>query len=148
MNLSELKQLAGKIRKSKRVGRGYSSCKGGHTVGLGTKGQKARQGKKPWLGFEGGQVPLYKKLPQIRGFKRHYDPKPASIGLDKLNVFKEGETVTILSLIEKGILKSFPIGGVKLLANGELKKKLKLSGFFYSKSAEELIKKAGSEIID
>lgn len=135
-------------KKKKRLGRGYGSGKGGHTVGLGTKGQKARQGKKPWLGFEGGQTPLYKKLPTMQGFKRPYASKSVSLKIERLNVFKENEEVTKEKLFKENILKKSKKQSVKIIAGGELKKKLKLKGFKYSKSAREQLEKGGSEILE
>ncbi|RJR26399.1 50S ribosomal protein L15 [candidate division WWE3 bacterium] len=147
MDLSNLTKPKGIYKKSKRVGRGIGSGKGGHTTGRGTKGQKARKGRKPSLGFEGGQVPLYKRLPQLRGFKRPFDAKPFGIGMYKLNVFEDGTEVTPESLFKKRIITRLPKGGVKLLATGKLTKKLKLHGFIFSKSAQVSIEKSGSEII-
>lgn len=123
---------------SKRIGRGYGSGKGGHTVGRGAKGQKARNNVK--VGFEGGQVPLYKRLPQIGGFKNPTRKDIVVVSLTKLNVFKEGSEVTPEKLVEQGIIRSVPTGGVKLLA-GKLEKKLKLTGFLTSESAAKSLEK-------
>lgn len=133
-------------RKSKRVGRGRGSGKGGHTVGKGTKGQKARRGSKFVLGFEGGQSPLYKKLPQIGGFKSHTSKDVAIISLDTLSVFKNETVVTPDLLVKEGILEKVPAGGVKILSDGDLDKKLSLKGFKYSEKAKEKIEKSGSKI--
>ncbi|MFZ2664471.1 MAG: 50S ribosomal protein L15 [Patescibacteria group bacterium] len=133
-------------KKSKRVGRGRGSGKGGHTVGKGTKGQKARRGTKFGIGFEGGQSPLYKKLPQIGGFKSHTFKEVSIIDLSVLNSFKDGETVTPEMLMNKGIIKKIPLGGVKILSDGDLKKKLTLKNFLFSKRAKEKIEKSGSKI--
>ena len=150
MELSKIERLNGKIRKSKRVGRGVGSGKGGHTVGKGQKGQKARSGAKPWVGFEGGQVPLYKRLPQLGGFTRHYVPKVYVVRLDVFNAFDDNEEVTPVSLVERRILrgltkKSFV---VKILGAGKLDKKLTFKGFDYSESSKESIEKSGSKIAE
>jgi large subunit ribosomal protein L15 len=137
-------KLNGAKKKAKRLGRGYGSTRGGHTVGRGTKGQKARS-KVP-LGFEGGQVPLYKKIPQIAGFINHGARKVAAISLERLNVFDEGAVVTPASLKEKNILRKIPRGGIKILATGKLNKKLVLEGFSYSVSSRALVESSGSEI--
>ena len=147
MELFNIKKL-NNDKKSKRVGRGRGSGKGGHTVGRGQKGQKARKSAKPNLGFEGGQSPLYKKLPRIGGFKRPYviKSKPLSIGLDIFNKFKDGEEVTPTLLVEKKILKKVSPGGVKILSKGELKKKVVFKDFIYSEKAKEKIENFGATI--
>lgn len=131
-------------KKGKRVGRGYGSGKGGHTTGRGTKGQKARS--KVNVGFEGGQIPLYKRLPQLGGFRNPTKKRTVSVSISKLNSFREGSTVTPKDLLEKGIISVLPKHGVKLLGNGELGKKLKLRGFKVSKSAKEKIEKSKSTL--
>ncbi|MFC1700084.1 50S ribosomal protein L15 [Patescibacteria group bacterium] len=144
MNLSNLPKTT--QRKKKRLGRGYSSGKGGHTVGRGTKGQKARGSRKIPLGFEGGQIPLYKRLPQIGGFRSLRIGRTVNINLRDLNVFRAGSKVTPQSLVEKKIIRRVPKGGVKILSEGKLEKNLTLSGFTYSKTAKEKIEKSGSKI--
>jgi len=132
--------------KKKRLGRGIGSGKGGHTFCKGTKGQKARKGAKPRLGFEGGQTPLYKRLPQIGGF-RNFAPKSVYIiSLDRLNSFDDGTEVTPELLVEKGIVDLVPSDGVKILSGGEINKKLIIKGFKCSKRAKEKIEKSGSKI--
>lgn len=148
MNLSSLAKNKGIRRKGKRLGRGIGSGKGGHTVGRGTKGQKARRGSKFTVGFEGGQVPLYKRLPQIGGFNNRRSKKIGVINLNVFNRFDNGTKVTPESLVELGIFKKLPKDGVKILAGGKLEKKLTISGFLYSENAEDKIKKSGSEIND
>jgi len=147
MELFNIKKL-NNDKKSKRVGRGRGSGKGGHTVGRGQKGQKARKGAKPNLGFEGGQSPLYKKLPRIGGFNRPGSAKNQVqvLSLNVFNKFKDGEEVTPLLLVEKKILKDIPSGGVKILSNGELKKKVILKDFTYSEKAKEKIESFGATI--
>ena len=122
------------------------SGKGSHTVGRGTKGQKARKGKKINPGFEGGQVPLYKRLPQIGGFKNHRSKKITAVSLVRLNVFNEGEEITPFSLVEKKIIKGVPRHGVKLLSSDEFYKKLVLKGFLYSESALKKLQESGSKV--
>lgn len=133
-------------KKSKRVGRGRGSGKGGHTVGKGAKGQKARRGSKPAVGFEGGQSPLYKRLPQIGGFKSHTFKEVGIVNLDTFNSFKDDSTVTPIDLLEKGIINEIPAGGVKILSGGDLKKKLVLKDFSFSIKAKEKIEKSGSKV--
>lgn len=141
----ELNKLIKTAKKSaKRRGRGYGSGKGGHTIGRGAKGQKARNNVP--VGFEGGQIPLYKKLPQLGGFKNPTKKEIGTVSLAKLNVFKDGSKVTPEKLIEKGIFKKLPKYGVKILATGELDKKLTLKGFLASKAAIEKIEKSGSKL--
>jgi large subunit ribosomal protein L15 len=148
MNLSSLTKNKGMRRKGKRLGRGIGSGKGGHTVGRGTKGQKARRGSKFTVGFEGGQVPLYKRLPHLGGFNNRRSKKIGTVSLNTFNRFEAGTKITPESLIDLGIFKKLPKDGVKILAGGRLGKKLILSGFLYSDSAMDEIKKSGSEIND
>ena len=147
MELFNIKKL-NNDKKSKRVGRGRGSGKGGHTVGRGQKGQKARKGAKPNLGFEGGQSPLYKRLPRIGGFNRPQssENKAQIVSLDIFNKLKDGDEVTPLLLVEKKILKDIPSGGVKVLSKGELKKKVILKGFTYSEKAKQKIESFGATI--
>ncbi|NMB91447.1 50S ribosomal protein L15 [candidate division WWE3 bacterium] len=145
MELSKLTKYKTE-KKSKRVGRGRGSGKGGHTVGKGTKGQKARRGTKFGLGFEGGQSPLYKRLPQIGGFRRHLSKEIQVVNLNTFNSFKDGEVVTPEVLLEKKIIKNVSSDGVKILSGGDLKKKLTLKNFLFSKEAKEKIEKSGSKI--
>ncbi len=145
MDLSNLKTVKNKS-KAKRLGRGYGSGKGGHTVGRGTKGQKSRKGHKIAVGFEGGQVPLYKRLPQIGGFKGY--KKTLSIRLSELNKIDDGSEVTPDVLARKKIIRNPGRGGVKIIGGGSLKKKLILKGFTFSKGAYEEAKKSGSTIND
>ncbi len=146
MNLGELQKV--NSGQKKRRGRGYGSGKGGHTVGFGVKGQKSRgRGKVP-LGFEGGQVPLYKKMPKISHFKGIKKRGSVAVSLVSFNVFKDGSKVTPEKLVEEGILVKLPRSGVKILANGELHKKLDFEGFLISNGAKDKIEKAGSKIIE
>ena len=121
MNLSELKPAAGSKHSDEfRRGRGHGSGNG-KTAGKGHKGQKARSGA-PRPGFEGGQLPLYRRLPK-RGFTNINSKDIVAIGLDRLNAFEDGAEVTVETLMDKGIVNN-PRDGVKILGNGELTKKL------------------------
>ena len=130
------------------MGRGIGSGKGGHTVGKGMKGQKSRKGHKIPVGFEGGQVPLYKRLPRLGGFRYFNSKSIAVVSLDKLNLFAEGSEVSEKSLFEKGILNKATKNGVKILGSGKLTKKLILKGFLYSESARKKVEKSGTVIND
>jgi len=150
MDLAKLPKLQGKIKSKKRVGRGVGSGKGGHTVGKGAKGQKARTGKKPWLGFEGGQVPLYKRIPRLGGFKRHYAGRAVGISITRFNRYKNGTEISPQLVIDDRLcsLKSLKKHWLKILGNGKLERKLVFSGFDYSSSARKIIEKSGSTIQD
>ena len=142
MNLSELKPAAGsKHSNAFRRGRGHGSGNG-KTAGKGHKGQKARSGA-PRPGFEGGQLPLYRRLPK-RGFTNINSKEIVAIGLDRLNVFEDGAEVTVETLMDKGIIKN-PKDGVKILGNGELTKKLDVKVNAFSKSAAEKIQALGGK---
>ncbi|WP_310601708.1 50S ribosomal protein L15 [Anaerosporobacter sp.] len=140
MNLSELRPADGaKHSDNFRRGRGHGSGNG-KTAGKGHKGQKARSGA-PRPGFEGGQMPLYRRLPK-RGFTCRNSKEIVGINLDTLNRFEDGAVVTVNSLIEAGIVKN-PRDGVKILGNGELTKKLEVKVNAYSASAVEKIQALG-----
>ncbi len=147
MDLSKLNRMKGKNRRAKRVGRGVGSGKGSHTSGRGQKGQKSRGGYNLPFGFEGGQVPLYRKMPHIRGFVNPHRIKNYVINLSALESFKEGSKVTPDELINAKLVGKLSGRPIKILGVGEIKKKLSLSGFAYSKSAKEKIEKAGGTII-
>lgn len=140
MNLSDLRPAVGsKHSDSFRRGRGHGSGNG-KTAGKGHKGQKARSGA-PRIGFEGGQMPLYRRLPK-RGFTDRNTKEIIAINVDKLNRFEDGATVTVESLLEAGIIKKAG-DGVKILGFGKLKKKLDVKVNAYSASAIEKIKALG-----
>ena len=142
MNLSELKPAVGaKQSDNFRRGRGHGSGNG-KTAGKGHKGQKARSGA-PRPGFEGGQMPLYRRLPK-RGFTCRNSKEIVGINVDVLNRFEDGAVVTIDSLVETGIIKN-PKDGVKILGNGELTKKLDVKVNAYSASAAEKIQALGGK---
>ncbi|MCM1153861.1 MAG: 50S ribosomal protein L15 [Roseburia sp.] len=140
MELSNLRPAEGsKHSDNFRRGRGHGSGNG-KTAGKGHKGQKARSGA-PRIGFEGGQMPLYRRLPK-RGFKNRNSKEIVAINLDALEVFDNGATVDVNALIEKGIIKK-SLDGVKILGNGELTKKLDVKVNAYSASAKEKIESLG-----
>ena len=140
MELSNLRPAEGsKHSDNFRRGRGHGSGNG-KTAGKGHKGQKARSGA-PRPGFEGGQMPLYRRLPK-RGFKNRNTKEIVDINLAALEVFDNGTEVTVETLLEKGIVKKAG-DGVKILGNGELTKKLDVKVNAYSASAKEKIEALG-----
>ncbi len=142
MDLSNLRPADGSKQGDKfRRGRGHGSGNG-KTAGKGHKGQKARSGA-PRPGFEGGQMPLYRRLPK-RGFKCRNSKTIIGINLDVLEVFDDGATVTVETLIENGIIKN-PKDGVKILGDGELTKKLNVKVNAYSAKAAEKIEALGGK---
>lgn len=142
MKLHELKPSEGSRKEKKRVGRGMASGHG-KTSGRGHKGQKARSGGGVRPGFEGGQNPLYRRLPK-RGFTNPTRKEYAIINLDTLNRFEEGTNVTPELLIETGIIKNAR-DGIKVLGNGEITVKLTVSAHKFSQSAVEKIEAAGGK---
>ena len=143
MNLSDLRPAAGSVKKDGfRRGRGHGSGNG-KTAGKGHKGQKARSGA-PRPGFEGGQMPLYRRLPK-RGFTCRNSKEIVAINLSELEArFENGATVTVESLIETGAIRN-PKDGVKILGNGELTKKLDVQVNAFSASAKEKIEALGGK---
>jgi large subunit ribosomal protein L15 len=140
MNLSELRPAEGSKHSANfRVGRGHGSGNG-KTAGKGHKGQKARSGA-PRPGFEGGQMPLYRRLPK-RGFHNRNTKDIVSINVTELNRFEDGTVVTIETLLENGVIKN-PKDGVKILGNGELTKKVTVKANAFSASAVEKIQALG-----
>ena len=144
MKLHELKPNIGSVKNRKRVGRGVGSGTG-KTSGKGHKGQNARSGGGVRPGFEGGQNPLFKRIPK-RGFSNALFKKEyAIINLDDLNNFNDGDVVTIELLIETGIIKK-ELSGLKVLGNGKLEKKLTVKARKFSKSAKDEIIKLGGKV--
>ena len=140
MDLSNLQPAAGSKQSDNfRRGRGHGSGNG-KTAGKGHKGQKARSGA-PRPGFEGGQMPLYRRLPK-RGFTNRNNLEIVGINLKALESFEDGSVITIDSLIESGIVKN-PKDGVKILGNGELTKKLTVKANAFSAKAQEKIEALG-----
>ena len=143
MKLHELKPAEGSRKVRNRVGRGTSSGNG-KTSGRGQKGQKARSGVGLRPGFEGGQTPLFRRLPK-RGFTNINAKEYTLVNLDQLNVFEDGTEVTPVVLKEAGIIRAEK-SGVKVLGNGELTKKLTVKAAKFSKTAEEQIAAQGGSI--
>ena len=142
MELSNLQPAEGsKHSDNFRRGRGHGSGNG-KTAGKGHKGQKARSGA-PRIGFEGGQMPLYRRLPK-RGFLNRNTKEIIPINVSALEVFDNGADVTVESLIEKGIIKN-PKDGVKILGNGEITKKLTVRANAFSETARQKIEAAGGK---
>jgi len=140
MNLSELRPAEGSKQSDNfRRGRGHGSGNG-KTAGKGHKGQKARSGA-PRPGFEGGQMPLYRRIPK-RGFKNRNHKEIIGINVSALEIFDNGADVTVETLIEAGIVKN-PRDGVKILGNGELTKKLNVKVDAFSAAAKEKIEALG-----
>lgn len=140
MKLHELKPTDGARKDRTRVGRGTGSgC--GKTSGKGHKGQKARSGGGVRPGFEGGQMPIYRRLPK-RGFKNIWRKEYAEVNVSTLNVFDDDMTVDAVALVEVGILKNV-LDGVRILGDGELTKKLTVKAQGFTKSAKEKIEAAG-----
>ena len=140
MDLSNLRPAEGsKHSDSFRRGRGHGSGNG-KTAGKGHKGQKARSGA-PRIGFEGGQMPLYRRLPK-RGFKNRNRKEIVGINISALEVFDNDSVVDVQALMDRGIVKN-PRDGVKILGNGELTKKLNVKANAFSASAAEKIQALG-----
>jgi large subunit ribosomal protein L15 len=145
MNLQTLKPRPGSKHRVKRLGCGESSGHG-KTSGKGHKGQKARSGGSIRLGFEGGQMPLIRRIPK-RGFNNaQFKTVFAVVNVGDLDVFEEGASVHETALLEKGLIRG-NYDGVKLLANGEIKKKLSVAVDKASASAVEKIKNAGGDVV-
>ena len=142
MNLHELSPAAGSTRPAYRKGRGAGSGNG-KTGGRGHKGQKARSGGGVRVGFEGGQMPLARRIPK-RGFNNIFAKPLESINVSALNKFEDGATVNVCDLLEKGILSKCEYG-VKVLGNGELTKKLIVRASAFPASAKEKIVAAGGK---
>ena len=142
MNLHELSPAAGSTHVGKRKGRGAGTGNG-KTAGRGHKGQKARSGGGVRVGFEGGQMPLARRIPK-RGFNNIFAKPLEIINLSALNAFNDGETVTAQARLDKGILSKCP-NGYKVLGNGKITKKLTVEASAFSKSAQEAIEAAGGK---
>ena len=140
MKLHELTPAFGSTKESKRIGRGHGSGNG-KTAGKGHKGQKARAGRGMRPGFEGGQMPLQRRIPK-RGFNNIFAEESVAINVAALNKFEDGTVVDAAALVEKGIIDKADIY-VKVLGNGVVTKKLTVKLSAFSKSAIEKITKAG-----
>ncbi|MCD7755679.1 MAG: 50S ribosomal protein L15 [Firmicutes bacterium] len=142
MNLHELSPVPGSTQVGKRKGRGTGSGNG-KTGGRGHKGQKARSGGKVRVGFEGGQMPLARRVPK-RGFHNVFAKPLTAVNIGALNCFADGDTVDAAALMEKGIISKCPYG-LKVLSNGELTKKITVKAAAFSESAKEKISQAGGK---
>lgn len=142
MKLHELKPAEGSRKPRRRVGRGIGSGMG-KTSTRGTKGQFSRTGGGTHPGFEGGQMPLYRRLPK-RGFKNTFAKKYAEVNVEQLNCFDNGAVVDPAALIEAGILKNV-LDGARVLGNGELTKSLTVQAQGFTKSAQQKIEAAGGK---
>jgi large subunit ribosomal protein L15 len=144
MRLNELKPPEGSTHSRRRVGRGPGSGRG-KTSGKGHKGQLARSGGKSRAWFEGGQMPIQRRLP-VRGFTNIFKKEYAIVNVDRLNKFPAGTEVTPELLKSSGIVKNLK-DGVKVLGDGELENNFTVKAHRFSKSAVEKIKRAGGEVV-
>jgi large subunit ribosomal protein L15 len=143
MRLNKLFPAPKSIKKRKRVGRGCSSGHG-FTSGRGSKGQNARAGGGVKANFEGGQMPLYRRIPK-RGFNNVFKKDYSIVNIEKLNMFNDGDIVSSKELISKGVIKK--VGdGIKILAKGSLTKKLTIKANKFSQKAVREIESAGGKI--
>ena len=142
MKLHELKPAAGATTAAKRLGRGTGSGLG-KTSGKGHKGAKARSGGGKGPGFEGGQIPLARRIPK-RGFTNKFRTEYVAINVDRLEIFEDGQVVTPVELIEMGIIKKIE-DGVKIMGNGELTKKLTVKANKFTATAKEKIEAVGGK---
>ena len=143
MKLHELSPAAGSVKAGYRKGRGPGSGNG-KTAGKGHKGQNARSGGGVRLGFEGGQLPLYRKLPK-RGFKNRFAVNYAIVNVDSLNAFENGAVVDLEALKAARLVRK-ELDGLKVLGSGELKKSLTVKATVFSAAAKEKIEAAGGKI--
>ena len=142
MKLHELQPAAGSTTAPKRLGRGVGSGLG-KTSGKGHKGAKARSGGGKRPGFEGGQMPLYRRVPK-RGFTNIFGTEYAAVNVEHLEVFNDGDVVTVDELLAKKIIRK-PMDGVKIMGNGELTKKLTVKAAKFTASAKEKIEALGGK---
>lgn len=142
MEINNLKPSSGSLKSKKRVGRGDSSGHG-NTAGRGTKGQRSRSGSKIGAYFEGGQMPLSRRVPK-RGFRSVFRKRYAIINVEQLNRFNDGETITPERLIEDGMIKKI-MNGLKILSKGEINKKINVKAHKFSKEAINKIESAGGK---
>ena len=142
MKLHELSPADGSKRDVKRIGRGHGSGQG-KTAGKGHKGQKARSGGGVRPGFEGGQMPLQRRIPK-RGFNNSFAKKIVAVNVGSLNVFEDGADVDAQALINAGIIKK-EYDGIKILSNGKLTKKLNVKASAFSESAKQKIEEVGGK---
>ena len=144
MKIHELSPAVGARTSAKRLGRGIGSGLG-KTSGKGHKGQWARSGGGVRIGFEGGQMPLARRLPKT-GFDNNWKKVYSVVNLERLNAFEDGTVITAELLLEAGVLSKIEAYGLKVLGNGELTKKLTVKANKFSKSAIEKIEKIGGKV--
>lgn len=142
MRLNELTAAPGSTKVSKRIGRGHGSGQG-KTAGKGHKGQKARSGGGVRAGFEGGQMPMARRVPK-RGFNNIFASEIVTVNVGNLSGFEDGAVVDAAALIEAGVIKK-SCDGVKILSNGEIKKKLTVKAKAFSEAAKAKIEAAGGK---
>ncbi len=142
MELQDLYPVVGSKKKSKRIGRGHGSG-WGKTAGRGHKGQKARSGGGVRLGFEGGQMPIQRRLPK-RGFNNIFAKKVAEINIGQLEIFGSGTMVTEEEFVDAGLIKR-KFDKIKIIGNGKLTKNLTVKAHSFSKGAIEKIESAGGK---
>ena len=142
MKLHELSPVAGSTQVGKRKGRGHGSGNG-KTGGRSHKGQKARSGGKVRVGFEGGQMPLVRRIPK-RGFINVFAKPLTAVNVIALNAFEDGAVIDAAALMENGIIAECP-NGLKILGNGSLTKKVTVKATAFSESAKEKIEQAGGK---
>ncbi len=142
MKLNQLTATPGATKERKRIGRGYGAGTG-KTAGKGHKGQKARAGHGMRPGFEGGQMPMQRRMPK-RGFNNIFAKEIVSINVGALNKFEDGAAVDAAALIQAGIVKK-SCDGIKILSNGQLQKKLTVKANAFSQAAKEKIEAAGGK---
>lgn len=144
MKLHELKPAKGAVKAKRRIGRGTATGQG-KTAGRGQDGQWSRSGGGVRPGFEGGQMPLYRRLPK-RGFSNaEFEMRYTIINIDKLNSFEDGTEITPQMLKENGVIRKIEKDGVKILGNGSIEKKLTIKANKFTKSAAEKIEAAGGK---
>ena len=142
MNLHELSPAPGSVTEGKRKGRGAGTGNG-KTAGRGHKGQKARSGGKVWTGFEGGQMPLARRIPK-RGFNNIFAKPLTAVNVAVLNKFEDGTVVNAQALLNEGIIHDCPYG-LKFLGNGTVTAKVTVQAAAFSESAKEKIEQAGGK---
>jgi len=146
MYLENITGRKNRTKKSKRLGRGYGSGVGGHTSTRGSKGQKSRAGHKSLVFFEGGNVPFFRRMPKFAGFNRSKKIEATAINLDVIEKnFKDGDTVSLETLKKKALIAQRTVS-VKILADGEITKKITVSDLPASENAKQKIQKAGGLI--
>jgi large subunit ribosomal protein L15 len=143
MKLHELRPAEGAVRAKKRLGRGTATGQG-KTAGRGQKGQKSRSGGGVRVGFEGGQMPLARRLPK-RGFKNPFRKEYTEVNVELLNRFENGTEITAELLKETGVISKIQKDGVKILGEGNLEKAVTVKAAKFTASAQEKIEKAGGK---